>query len=36
MKPVEIIIGAKTAEGAHMQGSVKVQISQRQYGYRTV
>ena len=29
MKPVEIITGAKTVEGVHMQGSVKVQISQR-------
>ena len=31
MKPVEIITGAKTVEGVHMQGSVKVQISPKDH-----
>lgn len=36
MKPVEIITGVKTAEGVHMQGSVKTQTNQRRYGYPIV
>ena len=35
MKPVGIIIGVKTAEGVHMQGSVKAQINQKPYNFRT-